>query len=288
MALITVIIPVYNAEKHLSEALESLCAQSFSDWECICVNDDSADSSSDILKDFTTRDARFRVINQSNAGPGAARNRGIEEVRTPWFFFLDADDTLHPCALEALLDAARKNGADIACAAYITQKYALSDDGTTVIIDNPTDHMCSSRNWRGTVWGRLYRTAACGDVKFPRWKNHEDVAWSTEVFAKISRAVELTSPLYFYRPSPNSLSRSPEAESSLPKLWRRQAEICPGLRDRLGEFAYANWKTGSKSIGTALLMQLEKERTISLRTLSPSKKIRLLFARFFHRNTQMP
>ena len=285
---ISIIMPVYNAATHLAEALESVRAQTFKDWECICIDDGSTDSSEDILSRFVSTDARFRVMRRPNAGPGAARNLGLANVRTSFFFFMDADDALHPRALERLVAVAAETGADVVSSAFSTSKERLSEIGEPTPISDPVEQMCSDRKWRGTVWGRLYRRSACGGARFPEWNNHEDVAWSTEVFAKATHVIDLSAPLYFYRPSPGGLSSSPEAELSLPRLWRRQAEICPRLRPRLGELAYACWKSSPKSVGTSLLLRLRKERVVSFESLSPSKRLRLFASSIFCRKEARP
>lgn len=76
MALISVIMPVYNVEKYLENSLNSVLTQSFTDIEVICVNDESTDGSLEILKEFEQKDRRVKVINQKNRGNGGARNTG--------------------------------------------------------------------------------------------------------------------------------------------------------------------------------------------------------------------
>ncbi len=88
----SVIMPVYNVASYLPEALESVFGQIFKNWECICVNDGSRDSSDVILDDYVRRDARLRVCHQRNKGAGNARNRGLTDARGEWLLFLDGDD----------------------------------------------------------------------------------------------------------------------------------------------------------------------------------------------------
>ncbi len=102
MPKVSVIIPVYNAEKHLKQCLDSICAQTLSDIEVICVDDGSADGSAGILDEYAGKDARIRVLHQKNAGAGAARNNGLRESRGEFLSFLDADDFFE---LEMLAEA---------------------------------------------------------------------------------------------------------------------------------------------------------------------------------------
>lgn len=111
--LFSIIIPVYNVEKYLRECLESVLGQTYEDWEAICVNDGSTDSSGAILEEYAAKDSRFKVITQNNAGTAAARNTGMKESKGNYIFFLDSDDWIEANALQTL--ASRLNGEDILC-----------------------------------------------------------------------------------------------------------------------------------------------------------------------------
>lgn len=109
MPEVSVIIPVYNVEKYLHECLESVCVQSFTDWEAICVNDGATDNSPAILKDFATKDPRFKIIEQKNSGLSAARNTGVSATTGKYIYFLDSDDLITPDALQWMYDTAERN-----------------------------------------------------------------------------------------------------------------------------------------------------------------------------------
>lgn len=111
--LFSVIIPVYNVEKYLRECLDSVLNQTFSDWEAVCVNDGSTDGSAGILEEYSAKDERFRVIEQTNAGLSAARNTGMENAKGDYVLFLDSDDWLELNALEVL--AGNLVGGDMVC-----------------------------------------------------------------------------------------------------------------------------------------------------------------------------
>ena len=98
--LITVIIPVYNAEKLIASCIESIIQQTVDYWNIILINDGSTDRSKEICQNFAIIDNRITLINQPNGGPGKARNTGIEACKTPWFTFIDADDKILPTYLE--------------------------------------------------------------------------------------------------------------------------------------------------------------------------------------------
>ena len=92
MPKISVIIPVYNTEKYLSECLDSVLKQTFTDIEVICVNDGSSDNSAKILEQYAARDKRIHIINQKNSGVVTARNNGIKNAQSDLIFPLDGDD----------------------------------------------------------------------------------------------------------------------------------------------------------------------------------------------------
>ncbi len=99
---ISIIIPVYNAEKYLSTCLDSVLAQTFTDWECILVNDGSTDNSGKICEEYVVKDKRFRVVHKENGGVSSARNLGLDKVQGEWVYFSDSDDTLDLNALSIL------------------------------------------------------------------------------------------------------------------------------------------------------------------------------------------
>jgi glycosyltransferase involved in cell wall biosynthesis len=87
MAKISIIIPVYNAEKYLRQCLDSIFYQTFQDFECICVNDESTDSSLTILEEYAREDKRFKIISQKNKGVSAARNTGLNNAFSQYNYY---------------------------------------------------------------------------------------------------------------------------------------------------------------------------------------------------------
>lgn len=113
MTKVSVIIPVYNAEKYLGKCLESLLSQTLQEMEIICVDDGSSDGSPEILKRFQERDGRVRILTQENQYAGAARNNGMKEAQGEYLLFLDADDFFENTLLEKVYNQGKKMEADI-------------------------------------------------------------------------------------------------------------------------------------------------------------------------------
>lgn len=106
---LSIIIPVFNAEKYLSECLDSVLNQTFSDFELICINDGSTDNSAQILEAYKQKDSRIKVIHQSNGGVSAARNAGLDIAKGEYIGFVDADDTISPSYFYGFLQNATED-----------------------------------------------------------------------------------------------------------------------------------------------------------------------------------
>lgn len=114
--MISVILPVYNAEKYLRSTIRSVLNQTYSEFEIIAVNDGSTDHSLDILKEFA--DSRIRIIDKQNTGVSDTRNVGIEAAKGKYVCFLDSDDCLSPWYLQRMYDAATEKNADMVVCSY--------------------------------------------------------------------------------------------------------------------------------------------------------------------------
>lgn len=116
MSKISVIIPAFNAGCFLPECLDSVLAQSFSDYDVVVCDDGSSDNTAQVVGDYSSRDPRISYVRLDHVGAGVARNRGMELVSGKYLYFLDADDMIAPNALEALYSAAEFHSADIVVA----------------------------------------------------------------------------------------------------------------------------------------------------------------------------
>ena len=115
---VSVIMPIYNAHDFLAIAIDSVLAQTLKEIELICVDDGSTDTSLDMLKIYQKMDNRIRIITETNAGPGHARNNGLRRARGKYVAFLDADDFFEPTMIEKLYTLAEENDLDIAITKY--------------------------------------------------------------------------------------------------------------------------------------------------------------------------
>ena len=111
--ILSIIVPIYNSEKYLERCIDSVLAQSFSEFELILVDDGSTDESLGICESYTQKDRRIRVFRQANSGQAAARNVGFKNSRGKYIAFLDSDDYVKPQMYRILLDAMDETDADI-------------------------------------------------------------------------------------------------------------------------------------------------------------------------------
>lgn len=113
MHKVSIVIPIYKAEKYLRECLESIRIQTHKNWECILVDDGSPDRSGEICDEYAKNDHRYIVIHKQNGGVSSARNTGMDVMRGEWLMFVDADDAISPYTLVKTLSTAYQNSLDI-------------------------------------------------------------------------------------------------------------------------------------------------------------------------------
>ena len=130
----SIIIPAYNSEEFISETLDSAVAQTIDDFEIICINDGSKDSTIDILREYEQENDNVIVIDKENEGVAAARNDGIKIAKGEFLYFLDADDLLESTALEHMYEKAKKYKADLVIA-----QYDIFDESRTYMIKDLED-----------------------------------------------------------------------------------------------------------------------------------------------------
>lgn len=208
----SIIIPVYNAEGFLHNAVESVVSDPGDDWELILVNDGSPDGSGTLCDGYAREDARVRVIHQENRGPGGARNTGLEAAAGEYLLFVDSDDALVPGGLERLRKAAAQ-GTDI-----VTFDY-LADDGEGHLTPRKANFAPENRaftleehpeflNSMPATWARIWKRELYlkNGIRYPdRAFYGEDLQTSSKLFALAESILYLPEHLYRYLDRPGSL-----------------------------------------------------------------------------------
>lgn len=206
---VTVIVPVYDAERFLEECLESVAVQTFADIEVIMVNDGSHDSSAEICARFAAADPRFRLLDLPNRGVSAARNAGIDHARGRFISFIDADDTMHPRLIERLVATARRHEADIVIAAHsFGTEPRFSDRDSAPEIFTPeqiTELGLYKRRKVTAVWaGIMHRSILDGGLRFREGIRFEDLDIFYRILLAGHRIALIPDRLYFYRKNGSS------------------------------------------------------------------------------------
>lgn len=182
MAKVSIIVPVYNVEKYVKRAIDSLINQTFYDIEIIVVNDGSTDRSTEILKSYN--DERIRIFSQNNKGGSAARNLGIEKSTADYIMFLDADDYYHLDCVEKAYNRIIEENTDIC---IYGSKFV--DDGGNYIksvvpnyntINNLADNKSFLLNVENCTWDKIYKSSIIKDnnVVYPYGLNYQDFGFT--------------------------------------------------------------------------------------------------------------
>ena len=258
--LASVVVPVHNAQATLAQCLDSLLAQTYGTVEVVCVDDGSTDGSAALLADYAGRDGRVRVVPQANAGPGVARNRGIDEARGEYLYFCDADDWCDERLLELAIGALEAADADLATFPYRefdervqaprTPPYGfLRENFPGAVVswrDNPDWIFQSFQNF---PWNKVLRTSFVREHHLRYQEIHltEDLMFAAPALVLAERIAVVDEPLVYHRQGTgaNTMAKKDahpldfvEAFAALRAFLQEQ-----GLYDEL-QVAYVNWAAG--------------------------------------------
>lgn len=203
---ISVIVPVFNAEKYLKMCLNSLVSQTLKNIEIICIDDGSTDNSLAILDKFKSKDDRIKIIKQKNYGVSMARNNGISEAQGEYIGFVDADDWVDKDFFEKLYNAAQKYNADIATAGYYRRGKILRSKKLNYKkeekITNPTEKIKAVYipKWN-YIWNKIYKRESLLkiDIPFENGRYYEDMIWLVKVIYSLNSLVTVPNIFYHYR-----------------------------------------------------------------------------------------
>lgn len=227
MSEISVIVPVYNSEDFLTESINSLLNQTFTDFEIICINDGSTDQSLRLLNNLKKRDNRIKIIDKENGGCGSARNVGIENAHGKYVYFFDPDDYIREDAFEKLYENAENNDSDM-----VFSQIAWYSEGKTINLNKPGINLdkhfknVDFNNFTFTYkdikryvlnsyfapWIKLYKTDFLkveNNFHFPENIAFDDVPFHVETIIKAKRISFVPEAFYQYRTSNvNSVSNT--------------------------------------------------------------------------------
>ena len=216
MPQISVIIPVYNVEPYLHRCIDSILAQTFTDFELILVDDGSPDNSGAICDEYAAKDRRIHVIHQENGGPSAARNAGIDwafaNSESQWLSFIDSDDWVHPCFLEYLYRALKEKKTDIS----ICSLKRVSEKTAFETVEYPGSLEFKWADFyvqRGALavgpCNKLYAKPLFLKMRYPVNKLHEDDSLTHKILYQAQSVSFIDMELYYYFINDSGITGSP-------------------------------------------------------------------------------
>ncbi len=206
-ALVSIVMPAYNCEKYVVEAINSILAQTYRNWELLVLDDGSKDNTLRIIEEFSQKDSRIKALpNGKNMGVSATRNRGIELASGEWIAFLDSDDMWKPEKLEKQFEIVEKEAAEFLFtgSSYINEEgeaykeiFEVPEKITYKKLRNQNVISCSSV---------LVKKKYFEHIKMEKDEMHEDYAVWLRILKTGVTAFGVNEPLLIYRISRNSKS----------------------------------------------------------------------------------
>lgn len=225
---ITVIVPVYRAEKYLRDCVDSILSQTLSDFQLILVDDGSPDGCGRICDDYAARDNRVLSLHQENAGQAAARNLALEKAAGEWLCFVDSDDRIHPDMLKLLYQTAQESGAGISLCRMLESPVFPPDfgrprDGSYHLETMDEENLLrlyDADAYPGWVaCAKLIRAEFVKAYPFCPGRVYEDNEAVCHWLIPAKKIAVLPEDLYFYRTNPNSTTKSRFTLKRLDYLW---------------------------------------------------------------------
>lgn len=224
MPKVSIIVPVYKVEQYIRECLDSIKQQTFTDWECLLIDDGSPDNSGKICDEYAQADARFRVFHVANGGVSRARNIGLDNMIGEWVMFVDSDDAIAVNTLEECLNQAVKNKLDILQFSFARDKNDLGkSNGVQTEIMNLNEYILAQK-FLVCAGGSFMRATNIrkNNILFDtNLKLAEDQLFMYNYMDQSSRFQRIEDQFYYYRESPNSATshQNPvEVRKSIVKL----------------------------------------------------------------------
>ena len=229
---ISVIIPIYNAEKYLTDCLDSIVNQTFKDIEIICINDGSKDRSEKIIKKYAQKDKRIILFNQKNKGAAIAREKGIEISNGEYLSFIDSDDIFHYRTLEIAYENIKKYNSEVLWYQIVyfgkKKKLKLNENIESYEVKN---FSMTSMYWCCVVWNRVWKASIIkkNNINFGKIICGEDNVFNAIILPFLNNITVIDAYLVYHRNVKKGLSSHAENKTmnlfnSIPKMiktWKR-------------------------------------------------------------------
>ena len=227
--MVSVIVPVYKVEDYIRECIDSILAQTYSDFELILVDDGSPYNCGRICDDYAKGDNRIKVVHKVNGGISSARNAGLEVAKGEWIMHVDGDDWIEPDMIESLIEAAQITGADMVIGDFV--KYGPSA-GYNKLPTWSSDKKKSMTNYVAyvmtTIWGSIAKRSLYADhsLKSPEGISYcEDFHLIVRLCHFAKKVVNVHRPFYHYRYRPTSIMSNLNKKTEADEQWVYQDTI---------------------------------------------------------------
>jgi len=216
-ALVSVIVPIYNAEPFLKKALASLENQTYRNMEILLVDDGSTDGSKEICADFIERDPRFRYFYQANRGVSAARNTALHHVSGAYIAFMDSDDWVEPDYIETMVRLLEETGSDLAMILPFGRNTRAEPNEQMLLLQEPAlKEMFAGVYFDGVIGGKLFKREIVAEGAFPESVAlFEDMIFAAKAICHANQVAFQAVPKYHYTFNPNSATKA----KWNPKVW---------------------------------------------------------------------
>lgn len=212
LPLVSVIVPVYNVQDYLAECINSIIRQNYTHFELLLVDDGSTDNSGMLCEQYRKKDNRIKVIHKKNGGLSDARNYGIDKALGEYLTFIDSDDYVSEIYLNALVNTAIHNNADIVQVEFTREKNRLaSKSAFGNKIYNPTEalkSMLTLQRVQVNAWAKLYHAKLFDGVRYPVGKINEDNLTTYKTLIRANKVACCSDYLYYYRVNPAGIMNS--------------------------------------------------------------------------------
>ena len=250
MSKVSVIMPVYNAEKYLGEAIASFLRQTYADFELLLVNDRSTDRSKEICMEYAKKDDRIVLLENDSElhGPGPTRNIGLDHATGEFIYFMDADDWIEDRLLEDAVHCMQETGADMVQFGVFyermdgrNQQYFWSGKNLLTKNEIKNNFSCFWKENRNTLWLYLFRTDAVQAIRFEDMISGEDICYVMDALSNAETIAYIAKAFYHYRYVEGSTSRrwNPDTIECLGVIWNHQRGFLNSFQEHVDKLAYA-------------------------------------------------
>ena len=229
MSTVSIIVPIYKVEDYIRECIDSILAQTYSDFELILVDDGSPDNCGRICDDYAKGDNRIKVVHKVNGGISSARNAGLEVAKGEWIMHVDGDDWIEPDMIESLIQAAQVTGADLVFGDFMKYgPFAGYFKLPTWSIDKRESMSNYIAYMMTTIWGSIAKRSLYADhsLKSPEGISYcEDFHLIVRLCHFAKKVVNVHRPFYHYRYRPTSIMSNLNKKTEADEQWVYQDTI---------------------------------------------------------------